>query len=219
MRDPEYTGHDDSTGGNYGPSAPSRQGYLELNVDDCADLEIDPYDFATFEMNQNKPIESCKQGSATSDIYVANFLLKQIPLQTIIQMRKTMNILVNCILMYMFLVDTKITIQILGRKSTWYAVHESALPKTDSSQMIHVEIPFRVDFHNGYCHGGAWFEGNYVANENAPFEDESNRFIFQLQTWLELGDYNSSTQASQPTSVGDCTIRPKLNMQYKYFGT
>ena len=83
--------------------------------------------------------------------------------------------------------------------------------------MIHVEIPFRVDFHNGYCHGGAWFEGNYVANENAPFEDESNRFIFQLQTWLELGDYHSSTQASQPTSVGECTITPKLNMQYKYF--
>ena len=57
LRDPEYTGHDDSIGGNYGPSAPSRQGYLELNVDDCANLEVDTYDFATREKIQTSQLK------------------------------------------------------------------------------------------------------------------------------------------------------------------
>ena len=217
--DPEFnTGGGGNTGGNFGEKAPSRQGYLQLQPDDCADLELDTFDFATFERNENLPIDSCNQGNGSTDVRLDRFELVE---DAEANARARSGEWFGKLMMHVNVPGgyEKLPFKYWEVDQLPHALHESALPKTDSRTSITAEIPFRMEFHNGYCHGGAWFEGGYVANESGTESNASNKFIFQVQTWIEYGDYQSGSNVSQPSSLDDCTstMNPKLSLQYKYF--
>ena len=46
-----------------------------MQPNDCADLELDTFDFATFERNENLPVESCNQGNGSTDVRLDRFEL------------------------------------------------------------------------------------------------------------------------------------------------
>ena len=76
-----------------------------------------------------------------------------------------------------------------------------------------------MEFQNGYCHGGAWFEGGYVANESGTESNAAKIYLFRCRLGIEYGDHQSGSNMSQPSSLDDCTstMNPKLSLQYKYF--
>ena len=177
---------------------------------DCADLELDTFNFATFERNENRPIDSCNQGNGSTDIRLDRIELVE---DSEANTRAESGEYFGKLTMHATVPGgfERLPFRYWEVQQLPHALHDTALPKADSNKAISVEIPFRVDYQYGYCNGGAHFNGDYVANESVN-QGPANNFIFQLQTWIEFSSYSAS-------SIEECTsaMIPRVSLQYKYF--
>lgn len=213
--DPEFFDNYDEgpVGGDFG-GAHSRQGwYIPMKQGECANFEVDNYNYDNFMMDERASLNSCANGEL-ADLSVERLaVVTTAILEDQNEWRGRLEVIVN--------VPGGRERMPVAIHEIWnlpFAMHSSALPKADSATMVKMELPFSVRFNNGYCDGGLYNEKTYVGRENADGEVR-NDFLFRLSATVQV-NYNlgdSTSPYSEPTSITECIIRPQLNVDYQYF--
>ena len=202
---------------NFGPGAPSRQGYLPLDQDECADLEIDPYDFITGDYNERRAVDACTGPNG-------DFSVTRLAIVTNTNAPEESGTY-RGILEFDLEVPGGYERLPFKMWDVWqmpFAAHPSLLSKDTSPTTVTLRLPFDIRY-NGYCEGGVWTDQSYTAVENHA---GGNDFLFHLNTWVEFhdpaNDPNSSGSAGStqdPTTLEECLamMRPRVDMHYQYY--
>jgi len=212
--DPEYfPDYDEGPGGGGFEGVETRQGwYVPMQEGECADFEVDNYNYDTFMPDVRASINSCANGKP-ADLSIERLAAVTTEIKGD-EWKGKLEVIVN--------VPggrERMPVAMYELYNLPFAMHSSALPNADSKTVIKMDVPFSVRYKDGWCDGATYHQKTYVARENET-DEIRNDFVFTLSLSAQMGDVHhmsGSTVQSQPTSVGECNIRPQLHVDYQYY--